>query len=67
MTIELNTLVFGLTTLAFAVGMIIHLFKEGYQGGFISGKRKGELGGWGWILIFLYLMFLLIYGGFCWW
>jgi len=66
--ISIQWLIFGIFTLAFIVGMIIHLSKEGYSGMYTGpGKYKWELGSWGLLMILGYIIFLAIYGGIYWW
>ena len=66
--ISIQWLIFGIFTLAFIVGMIIHLSKEGYGGDWSGpGKVRWELGSWGLLIILGYIIFLAIYGGIYWW
>jgi len=66
--VSISWIIFGIFTLAFVIGMIIHLSKEGYHGMWTGGgKNRWELGSWGVLQIIGYIIFLAIYGGIYWW
>jgi len=67
--ISIQWLIFGIFTLAFVVGLTIHLATEYHSGGgwFSTHKSRGELGFWGLVQIVGYIIFLAIYGGVYWW
>jgi len=65
--ITIGSLIFWVFTIAFIVGMVIHMSKVSYGGYVYRGKRKWEVGVWGGFMIIGYVIFLAIFGGVYWW
>lgn len=67
MVIKVEIATYALVVIIFIVGLTIHLTTVSYGNLFTSGKRRGELGLWGFLMIVGMGIFTLIWGGFFWW
>lgn len=67
MYIDVESLIFWFFTVSYATAMFIHLYMNtsSRMWGW-GGKKRWEMGLWGYVLIVFYVIFLVIYGGFYW-
>ena len=65
--ISISNAIYIVITLVFVIGLLIHMHMETYGSMFTSGKNKWEIGGWGALLIVVYIVYVLIWGGVFWW
>jgi len=67
MTIKINVAIYAVIALALLVWFLVDLFSVHHGSQFSSGKKSGEMGFTGAVIIIIWFAFTLIWGGFYWW